>query len=130
MILLPAIVVIVTFIGALTVSHASLFLAQRELFAVAQSAANDGVSAIDLDRFQATGEYAIDPSGLETLVESLVGQRKTDLVRVDRIHAEVLSNSSVQVQLTGTVPGALFRGLPSMSYRLTARATANAVERG
>jgi hypothetical protein len=130
LILLPAIVVIVTFLGALTVSHATLFLAQRELFAIAQSAANNGVSAIDVERFRTTGDFIVDPSALQTFVAAEVAQHVNDLVRVETIETGRLTDSTVEVRLTGSAPTAFLRQLPGISYRIAAHATARAVERG
>lgn len=130
LLLLPVIVVIVTFLGALTVSHAALFLAQRELFAIAQSAANNGVSAIDVERFRTTGDFIVDPAALQTFVASDLAQHESDLVQVDGVETGLLTDSTVEVRLTGSAQTAFLRQLPGISYRITAHATARAVERG
>lgn len=64
---MPAAVLVVVVLGAIAVDRAIVFEAQRGLVATAQAAANDGASAVDVDRLRRDGSVVADPS--------LVGER-------------------------------------------------------
>jgi hypothetical protein len=72
--LMPAAVLIVVFLGAIAVDRAVIFSEQRELVATAQSVANDAASlGVDMDRLRADGEVAVDLRAMARAVDAAMG---------------------------------------------------------
>jgi len=62
LLLVPAGILIVIILAAITVDASLAFMAERSAASIASAAANDAASlAIDIEHFRETGEYKIDP---------------------------------------------------------------------
>jgi hypothetical protein len=71
--LMPAAALIMVVLSALAVDRAIVFGAQRDLVAVAQSAANDGASlGVDLDHLRRDGELAVDEAAIDMAIAAAV----------------------------------------------------------
>lgn len=67
--LMPAAVLVVVILGAISVDSAVVFMAQRDLVNGAQAAANDAVAyGLDESAFRAGRGYAYDPARVEAAV--------------------------------------------------------------
>lgn len=70
--LMPAAVLIVVILGALSLDRAIAFGTQRDLVATAQAAANDAASGgIDIDALRSDGEVVLDPERVGTQVAAV-----------------------------------------------------------
>lgn len=110
LLLFPAAVLVVLVLVAIALEHASIGFQQRDLFHVADAAANDAATeALDLDELRATGALVIDPDRAEeTARRSLAAQglpRDTTVtVRVDASGVHVALEREVAFAFTA-LPG-------------------------
>lgn len=82
--LMPAAIVIVLLLGAMTVDSAIAYLAQREAYNVAFDAANDAAGAgLDRDRLREDGTPVFDPARVEAIVREAVSASATEVEVVD-----------------------------------------------
>jgi hypothetical protein len=108
--LMPAAVLVVIILGAISVDAAVVFGAQRELVDSAQAAANDAAAyGIDEGAFRAGRGYVYDASRVDDAVDRAlaargVRARRRWYVRGDRIVVEL--QESVAYVFTKAVPGA------------------------
>lgn len=119
--LMPAAVLVVVILGAITVDSAVVFSAQRELVSAAQAAANDAVAyGIDENAFRDGRGYVLDPVRVEdAIVRSLAS---------DGLHARHRwhpDGNRVVVELDQDVTPVFAQAI-SGHRRMTVRAQANA----
>ena len=129
LLLMPAALVIVLLLGAISVDAAILHLRQREAANVAFDAANDAAgAALDLDRLRADGDRVLDPATAKAVAaDTIAAARVTDLRLVDVavVGDEVVVRVAVEARrLFGPGFGA------TRVVELSATRRATAVDRG
>jgi len=108
--------------GGLALDYWRALALQRELAAVADSAAIAAASGIDEEHYRATGEVVLEPARSRNLAEAAVAWQGIDVLGVD---VEVVP-TSVDVTLTGQVELGLLGVFVDQSEPLTVRASASA----
>jgi uncharacterized membrane protein len=109
--------------GGLTLDYWRALALQRELAAVADSAAIAAASGIDEEFYRATGEVVLAPGRARGLAQSAVGWQGVDLVSL----TVDVEPGSVSVTVTGAVELGLLGVFVDQSEPLTVRGTAAAV---
>jgi uncharacterized membrane protein len=124
--LMPAGVLVVLLLGAISFDLSLVFLRQRQASSVAVDVANDLVSAaFDEEVFRASGTFELDPDLADRIGRSLVDD--SDLGGdVVAFAVDVLGADSVQVTLTVRVDYVFAKAIPGAAdgTTVTARATA------
>jgi hypothetical protein len=130
LVLVPAAVLVLFLLAAITFDHAHLYLAQRELAAIAESVANDAAaSAVDQGALRAGGEIRYDQSRADGIAALAVAAAPPDLrvVAFDvRLDAETLT---VVVTASAEVEPVFLRAAPGGAVPRTVRTSAHAVLR-
>lgn len=128
--LMPAAVLIVLLLGAISVDLGQVRLVQRRFAATADAAANDAATAaLDRERYFATGDYVIDPGTAREVVErSLEVHGLTDRVTSVSVSVDP-AGDAVTVVLTGRADYLFARSLPGARGGAEVRATATATAR-
>lgn len=108
--------------GGLALDYWRGLALQRELAAVADSAAIAGASGIDEEHYRVTGDVVLDPPRARGMATAAVGWQGVDLVDL----VIDIEPASVTVTLVGEVELGLLRVLVDQSEPLTVRATATA----
>lgn len=98
---------------------------QRELAAVADSAAVAAASGVDEERYRLTGELALDPERAYALGEAYLTAQ--DVVLVDRSVVTSGDASTVEVTIIAELELGLMGVFVDQDQPLTVRARANAV---
>ena len=108
--------------GGLALDYWRALALQRELAAVADSAAIAAASGIDEEHYRETGEVVLEPARSRGMAEAAVAWQGIDVLGVD---VEVIP-TSVEVTLTGQVELGLLGVFVDQSEPLTVRASASA----
>lgn len=125
--LMPAGVLVVLLLGAISFDLSLVFLRQRQASSVAVDVANDLASAaFDEDRYRSTGEFTLDPARADDLGATFVAATDLagDVVAVD---VEVLAADVVRVTLTVRVDYVFAKAIPGAAEGTTVSADATAV---
>jgi len=109
--------------GGLALDYWRALALQRELAAVADSAAIAGASGIDEEHYRETGEVLLDPPRARGLAEAAVDWQGVTLVDL----SVGVEPTSVSVTLTGEVELGLLGVFVDQSEPLTVRGTATAI---
>lgn len=125
--LMPAAILIVLVLGAITVDLTAIRLGQRELIAAAGDAANDAVTVgLDEGELRRGAGYRIDPDRAEVAVlESLYAKGLLDDL-AEPPTVIVSGTDTVEVRLTRRVPHVFARALPGGADDELVRATVTA----
>lgn len=125
--LMPAGVLIVLLLGAISFDLSLVFLRQRQASSVAVDIANDLTSAsFDERTFRETGAFALDADRADTLGRALADQ--SDLAgRVVAFDVEVIGADGVRVTLTVRVDYVFAKAIPGAADGTTVTASATAV---
>ncbi len=125
--LMPAGVLIVLILGAISFDLSLVFLRQRQASSVASSVANDLASlALDVPTFRETGTFELDPRRADELGRALIDA--SDLA--DRVTDAVITIDGadrVTVRLTMSVDYVFAKAIPGAADGTTVTATATAV---
>jgi uncharacterized membrane protein len=123
--LLPAAALVVLVLASITVDLGLLHVRSRELWSIADAAANDAASAgLDLDDLRATGELRLDPGAATDAALATVAASGLDGVEVAAVSVAG-DGREVTVTLRREASLVIGRGLPGADTRfLTATATA------
>jgi uncharacterized membrane protein len=108
--------------GGLSLDYWRALALQRELAAVADSAAIAAASGIDEETYRATGEVLLEPVRARSLAESAVGWQGVDVIAL----VVDVEPTSVSVTLTGAVELGLLGVFVDQSEPLTVRGSATA----
>jgi uncharacterized membrane protein len=114
--------VLLLLFGGLALDYWRGLSLQRELAAVADSAALAGASGIDEEAYRADGSVVLDSARSRDLVLAAVAWQDTDVLSID----VVVDPGAVTVTLTGEVDLGLLGVFVDESEPLTVRATATA----
>lgn len=109
--------------GGLALDYWRALALQRELAAVADSAAIAAASGIDEEHYRETGEVVLEPVRSRGLAEAAVGWQEVDLIDLD----VTVDTASVTVVVTGEVELGLLGVFVDQSEPLTVRGSATAV---
>lgn len=131
LVLAPFALLVIVLLAALCIDGSLAFVGQRELADLAGDAADNAVSAIDLDAFYGDQGYRINPSGAERIARAVVAAHEDAHVSVLDIRVAVPSDDTVRVVLDGEVPLVFAPAVPGAprTTRVHATATARAVRR-
>lgn len=125
--LMPAAVLVVLLLAAISVDLSLVFLRQRQASGVAVDVANDLASAaLDEGAFRSTGEFTLDPDRAERLGRAFIDSSDLagDVVDVD---IEVIGPDAVRVALTVRVEYLFAKAIPGAADGTTVSAHATAV---
>jgi uncharacterized membrane protein len=115
--------VLILLFGGLALDYWRALALQRELAAVADSAAIAAASGLDEETYRTTGELALDPARARQLASNAVGWQGVDVV-----DSEIdVAPQSVTVTLTASVELGLLGVFVDESEPITVRASATAV---
>lgn len=125
--LMPAAVLVVLLLAAISVDLSLVFLRQRQASGVAIDVANDLASAaLDEAAFRSTGEFTLDPARAERLGRAFIDSSDVagDVVGVD---IDVIGADEVRVTLTLRVEYLFAKAIPGAADGTTVSAHATAV---
>lgn len=125
--LMPAAVMIVMVLGAITVDLSVVRLGQRELIAAAGDAANDAVTiGLDESALRAGDGYRLDPDRVRDAVDDALAAKGilADLAEPPSITLD--DDSTVTVRLARRVPHLFAKALPGAPDDQLVRATVTA----
>lgn len=108
--------------GGLALDYWRALALQRDLAAVADSAAIAAASGIDEEIYRETGDVVLEPGRSRGLAEAAVNWQDVEVLTVD----VVVAPGTVTVTLTGEVELGLLGVFVDQSEPLTVRATASA----
>lgn len=125
--LMPAGLLVVLLLGAISFDLSLLFLRQRQASSAAADIANDLASAaIDDARFRSTGVFALRQDRAESLGLALAESSDLrDTIRT--VDVDVLADDTVQVTIVVDVDYVFAKAIPGASDGTTVEATATAV---
>ena len=127
--LVPAGFLVLLILAAITFDYSHLYLAKRELTAVAEAAAQDAVTyGVDQASLRAGDGVRLDRARVDDAVAQALAAHGRDL-RITRVEAVVVSDTQVTVTITATISYVFVRAVPGAAKgaTVTARATADAV---
>jgi hypothetical protein len=114
LLLMPAGVLVVLALGAITVDLAIVHLAERDLITAATDAANDGATAgLDLERYRLTGSFELDPERTTRAVRASLDaagvldrlDRPPDIRIVGRREVRVVLRTRAEYVFADAIPG-------------------------
>ena len=125
--LVPAGVLVVVLLGAVTIDLSAAHLAQRRLVQVTERAADDAAGMLDRDSVRAGGPVRTNPAQARQLAQMHLAS--LDVPGLQRRWADMSvspGGNEVSVRSGATVQRLFGRGLPGVSptYRISARASA------
>ena len=128
--LMPALLLVTVLLGSIAVDTAVVFLAERELAALAAAAANDAATAgVDQAHLRDTGEFRLDGDTVRAVVQTTLA-RSSSSVEVATADARIEQRDgrpAVRVTLHARADYVIARGLPGAPDGRTVAATAVAV---
>ncbi len=128
--LVPALLLVVLLLGSLAVDSAVVFLAERELHALASSAANDAaVAGVDAAHLRATGDFRLDPAAVRAVAAATL-DRSSQEVPLQTVDVQVTAldgRPAVRVTLRGRASYLLATAVPGLRDGADVEATAIAV---
>src|SRR3954452_25010937 len=99
--LMPAAVLVLLILGAITFDYAHLYLAKRDLQAAAESAANDAITfGIDQAAIRRGHGVRLDDQSALRAVDISLAAHGAELHLVDRPHVERIGATQVRVSVT------------------------------
>jgi len=127
LLLVPAGILIVIILAAITVDASLAFMAERSAASIASAAANDAASlAIDIDHFRETGEYKIDPNIAETAEVVAASARiqagNMFIPGTLQVQVRVIDPTQVEVIVSGQVDRFILPSFASGPQHISARA--------
>jgi len=125
--LMPAAVLVLFILGAITFDYAHLYLAKRELQAAAESAANDAITfGIDQAAVRRGDGVRLDNGMVVEAVEASLAAHGSGLHLVTPPTVEAIGASEVRVTLAGRVDFAFVGAVPGVARSGIVRASASA----
>ena len=129
LLLFPAAVMVVLVLAAIVVDIGFTRVRVLELRAVAASAANDALGAVDVDSLRSTGLISFDSAAAQTLVRSSVAAGPVPAAAVESviIARDSAGRWEIAVTLSVTIDRIIAPALPGADSSLTATVTERAV---
>jgi hypothetical protein len=125
--LMPAAVLVVLVLAAISMDLSLVHLSRRELVAAAEAAANDAVTyGLDETAYRAGSGFVLDPARVERSVHQTLAARglTDDLAASPDV---TLVGDEVRVQLVLRVDYVFAKALPGVAHSTTVSATGSAV---
>lgn len=132
LLLVPAGVLIVLVLACIAVDYGVAFLGEREVASLATAAANNAATAaVDEDHLRETGEFRLDPSRVDEVVEATIAasSTKAELGAPVVEIVDVGGEPGVRVRLTGHVDYVFSPAFPGAPDGIDVDASAVAVAR-
>lgn len=124
--LMPAGLLVVLLLGAISFDLSLLFLRQRQASSTAADIANDLASAaLDDARFRSTGSYVLDPERAASLGASLAEASDVG-EEIRSLDVTVLGDDAVEVTIVLEVDYVFAQAIPGAADSATVQATATA----
>jgi Flp pilus assembly protein TadG len=125
--LMPAAVLVLLVLAAITFDYAHLYLAKRDLQAAAESAANDAVTfGIDQAAVRRGAGVSLDQDRVARAVEASLAARGTGLHLVTPPDVESIGAARVRVTIAGRVDFVFVGAVPGVARSSIVRASASA----
>ncbi|HEX2384906.1 MAG TPA: pilus assembly protein TadG-related protein [Acidimicrobiales bacterium] len=125
--LMPAAVLVLFILGAITFDYAHLYLAKRDLQAAAESAANDAVTfGVDQASVRRGDGVHLDTRLVVQAVEASLAAHGSGLHLVGPPEVEAIGATQVRVAVAGRVDFAFVGAVPGMARSSVVRASASA----
>ena len=125
--LVPAGVLVVVLLGAVTVDLSAAHLAQRRLVQVTERAADDAAGMLDRDALRAGGPLRTNPDAARELAQMHIASLEVPGLQSRWVDVTVSpGGDEVSVRSGATVRRLFGQGVPGVAstYEITARATA------
>ena len=127
LILVPAGVLVLMILGAISVDLSIAYLAQRQLQDAASAAVNDAAgAALDQARLRQGGTVTLDPERAVAVVRQSVEADLRGPVRLTAAPGVVVEGRRVTVRLQGDAPYVFSPSIPGVPRRARVRAVATA----
>ena len=123
---MPAAVLVLLTFGAISVDASIAFLAERAVVNAADAAANDAATAIDVDRYRATGDVVIDCPRAIAIAEESFTRRLADWLDAPSVVVSSCTGSAVTVDVRATASFVFARALPGARDDTSVSATGSA----
>ncbi len=130
MVLVPASVLVLAILGAISVDSGAGFLAQRQLAQAAQSAAEDATGQVATSGFYQTGAVALDPSRAAQVARASVAAQSLSGVKLQAPIRVQVQGAQVCVSLVGRAPVVFGAALPGVPRWITVSAHSTATAAG
>ncbi len=127
--LVPAAFLVLIVLAAITFDYSHLYLARRQLLAVAEAAAQDAVTyGVDQAALRAGAGTHLDEARVDAAVAQALDAHGHDL-RFVAVRTDVANDTEVTVTLTASIDYVFVRAVPGAPKRatITVHATADAV---
>ena len=125
--LMPAAVLVLLVLGAITFDYAHLYLEKQDLQATAESAANDAVTfGVDQAALRRGEGVHLDPDAVVRSVEASLAVHATGLHLVAPPQVDMPDPTTVRVTLTGRVDYVFVPAVPGASHSAVVHASASA----
>jgi Flp pilus assembly protein TadG len=125
--LMPAGVLVLLILGAITFDHAHLYLEKRDLQAAAESAANDAVTfGIDQAAIRRGDGPRFDPARVAEAVDASLAVHGAGLHLTAPPEVEAIGATQVRVTVTGRVDFLFVGAVPGVARSSIVRASASA----
>jgi len=127
LILMPAAVLVLLILGAISVDFSIAFLAQRQLKDAAVAAANDAAgAALDQAQLRGSGATVIDPARASVVAAQAVAASLSAPVRLTAPPAVTVNGDQVTVVLDGEADYIFAPTIPGAAHRVHVRGAATA----
>ena len=130
--LMPAAALVFMMLGSVAVDSALAYLGEREASNLAAAVANDAATkGIDIARFYASGELALDPARVQAVADQAVRTNDGGHLEDLTIETEVVGSDRIVVRVRARVRSLFARALPEGFEERDVGASAEATaERG
>lgn len=129
--LMPAAVMVLLVLGAITFDYAHLYLAKRDLQSAAEASANDAITfGIDQAAVRRGEGVRVDEDALRRAVDASLALHAAQLHLVGAPDIELIGPSEVRVTVTGRVDFVFVPAMPGAAHSELVHATAVATAAG
>ena len=124
--LMPAAVLVLVALAAITVDMSVLWLGERELANTADAAATSAAAVIDEAHYRATGEVTVRCDAAEQVADATFEARRPDWLRTGSVEVVECTGNRVRVVATGEVGLVFSKAIPGARDRGDVQAAASA----
>lgn len=125
--LMPAAVLVLLVLAAITVDHACVFLGEREVADAAAAAANDVATLVDEAHYRATGEVRLECDRAQQVADAAFAAREPAWLLGGGVEVVACGGDRVRVVARGDVGFVFAKAIPGAADRATVEAAATAV---
>ena len=124
--LMPAAVLVLVTLGAITVDMSLMWLGERELANTADAAATSAAAVIDDEHYRRTGEVTVRCDTADEVATAAFEARRPDWLRTGRVEVVECMGNRVRVEATAEVGFVFSRAIPGARDRGRVAAAASA----